>query len=163
MSYPPQPGATPDPYGQQPAVANQPQPRVVPDPTPTTHRSPDPVYEERIRPAKTSAAAAFALVFGVSALLSVLTVIVGPLGIVLALVGIVLGVVGIRNAKRVGVTGRGVAAGGLVLSVLALLIAAAVAAGVTFFINDDQAVDRLEQQVEQLRDQLPDDVNVPQP
>jgi Na+/melibiose symporter-like transporter len=129
---------------------------VAPPPT-------EPVYEERIRPAKTSAAAAFALVFGVSALLSVLTVIVGPVGIVLAIVGIILGIVGIRNAKRVGVTGRGVAIGGLVLSVVALLIAAALAAGISFYLNDEQAVDRLEQRVEQLRDQLPDDVNIPQP
>lgn len=155
MSYQaPQPG--PDPYANQwPAVANEPPPQVI--------RDPDPVYEERIKPAKTSAAAAFALVFGVSALLSVLTVIVGPLGVVLALIGIVLGVIGIRNARRVGVTGKGVATGGLVLSVVALLIAAAVAAGVTMFINDDQAVNRLEQQVQNLRDRLPDDVNVPQP
>ncbi len=121
------------------------------------------VYEERVRPAKTSAAAAFALVFGVSALLSVLTVIVGPLGIVLAIIGIILGIVGIRNARRVGVTGKGVATGGLVLSVIALLIAGLLAAGVTFFLNDDQAVNRLEQKVQQLRDQLPDNINVPQP
>lgn len=161
MSYPQQPGGNPDPYAQRPIVANEPPPRVVPDPvTPTPT---DPIYEDRVRPAKTSAAAAFALVFGVSALLSVLTVIVGPIGIVLAIIGIILGIVGIRNAKRVGVTGRGVAIGGLVLSVVALLIAAALAAGVTFYLNDEQAVDRLEQQVQQLRDQLPDDVNIPQP
>ncbi len=101
--------------------------------------------------------------FGVSALLSVLTVIVGPLGIVLAIIGIILGIVGIRNARRVGVTGKGVATGGLVLSVIALLIAGLLAAGVTFFLNDDQAVNRLEQKVQQLRDQLPDNINVPQP
>jgi hypothetical protein len=134
---------------------------VVPDPV--TPAPVEPVYEERIRPAKTSAAAAFSLVFGVSALLSVLTLVLGPLGILLAILGIILGIVGIRNAKRVGVTGRGVATGGLVLSVVALLVAAALAAGVSLFINDEQAVDRLEQQVQQLRDQLPDDVNIPQP
>ena len=111
MSY----QAQPDP--QRPAVANQPPPQVIPDsqstygtPVPqSTQRPAEPVYEERIRPAKTSAAAAFALVFGVSALLSVLTIIVGPLGIVLAIIGIILGIVGIRNARRVGVTGKGVA------------------------------------------------------
>ncbi len=147
MSYQPDP--------QRPYVANQPPPQVI--------RDPEPVYEERVRPAKTSAAAAFALVFGVSALLSVLTVIVGPLGIVLAIIGIILGIVGSRNARRVGVTGKGVATGGLVLSVIALLIAGLLAAGVTFFLNDDQAVNRLEQKVQQLRDQLPDNINVPQP
>lgn len=167
MSYQPQP----DP--QRPAVANEPPPRVIPDPAQPVAPAPAqpvagtapaaPIYEERIKPAKTSAAAAFALVFGVSALITVLTVVFGPIGIILSIIGIVLGSVGIRNAKRVGVTGRGVAIGGLVLSVVALLIAAALAAGITLFINDQSAVDRLEQQVQQLRDQLPDDVNVPQP
>lgn len=46
---------------------------------------------------------------------------------------------------------------------LALLIAGLLAAGVSIFINDDQAVNRLEQKVQELRDNLPDDVNVPQP
>ena len=45
----------------------------------------------------------------------------------------------------------------------ALDIAGLLAAGVTFFLNDDQAVNRLEQKVQQLRDQLPDNINVPQP
>lgn len=55
--------------------------------------------EHRIvqRPAKTSAAAAFALVFGVAALLSVLTVILSPVGLVLGIIGLVLGVLGIRE------------------------------------------------------------------
>lgn len=116
-----------------------------------------------IKPAKTSAAAAFALVFGVSALLSVLTVILSPLGLVLGLVGIVLGVVGMKMAGRIGVTGKGVAIGGLVLSVLAVLLAAAALIGITTVLNDDSAVARLEEQVQQLRDELPQDVDVPQP
>lgn len=157
MSY-----QAPDPY--QPGVQNQPPPRVVHDPNPTPPQVfNDPVYEERIKPAKTSAAAAFSLVFGVSALITVLTVIFGPLGIVLSIIGIILGIVGMKNAKRVGVTGKGVALGGLILSVISLLLGVALAAGITFYLNDDAAVERLEQQVQNLRDQLPDDVNVPQP
>lgn len=116
-----------------------------------------------LKPAKTSAAAAFSLVFGVSALLSVLTVLLSPLGVVLGLIGIVLGVVGMKMAKRVGVTGKGVAIGGLVLSVLAVLAGAAALIGVTTILNDDAAVERLEQRVEQMRDDLPQDVDVPQP
>lgn len=124
-----------------------------------------PTVEQRVstKPAKTSAAAAFALVFGLSALLSVLTVILSPLGLVLGLIGIALGVVGMKMAKRPGVTGKGVAIAGLVLSVLAVLLTVAIAIGLTTFVNDDSAVNRLEQQVERLRDQLPTDVNVPQP
>lgn len=172
MSYPPQPGSNPDPsYSPQPGVANEPPPRVVHDPpprvvedSPRVVRQPvEPIYEERTRPAKTSAAAAFALVFGVAALVTVLTVVFGPIGIILGLIGIVLGIIGIRNARRIGVTGRGVATGGLVLSLVAVLIAVAMAAGVTIFLNDQGAVDRLEQQVQNLRDQLPTDVEIPQP
>lgn len=110
--------------------------------------------------AKTSAAAAFSVVFGLSALLSVLTVILGPLGLVLGLIGLILGIVGISMAKRPGVTGRGVAIGGLTLSIVALALGGVMAAGATLFINDEQAVDRLEQQLQDWRDQLPEDVNI---
>ncbi len=150
-------------YEQQPQAATPPaQPIAEPTTYPTAAAGP--AYEERqlVRPAKTSAAAVFSLVFGVSALFSVLTVILGPLGIVLGIVGILLATFGIRNAKRVGVTGRGVAVGGLALSVIAVLLGAALALGVTFFLNDQRAVDRLEQQLQDWRDQLPSDVNIQQ-
>lgn len=113
--------------------------------------------------AKTSAAAAFALAFGVAAFVLVLTAILAPVGLVFGIVGLILGIVGIVTSRRVGVTGKGVAITGLVLSILAVLLAGALAVGVTTFINNQGAVDRLERQVEQLRDQLPRDVNVPQP
>ena len=106
--------------------------------------------------AKTSAAATFALVFGVSALICVLTAILSLPGLVLGIIGVVLGIVGLRMARRPGVTGRGVAIGGLVLSVLAVVLALAFAAGVTTFVNNESAVDRLERQVQDLRDKLPD-------
>src|ERR671921_1422811 len=69
-------------------------------------RTPSPEVEQRVmtRPAKTSAAAAFGLVFGVAALLSVLTVILSPVGLVLGIIGLILGFVGIRMARRTGVT-----------------------------------------------------------
>ncbi|RLP86638.1 MULTISPECIES: hypothetical protein [unclassified Micromonospora] len=104
--------------------------------------------------AKTSAAATFALVFGVSGLISVLTAILAWLGLVLGIIGIILGIVGLKMAARPGVTGRGVAIGGLVLSILAVLIGLGLAAGITTFINNEGAVDRLQQQVDDLRDKL---------
>ncbi|RKN50518.1 DUF4190 domain-containing protein [Micromonospora endolithica] len=104
--------------------------------------------------AKTSAAAAFALVFGVAALFSVLTAILAWIGVVLAIVGIVLGIIGLKMATRPGVTGRGVAIGGLVLSVLALLIGLALGAGITTFLNNEGAVDRIQEQVDDLRDRI---------
>ncbi len=80
--------------------------------------------EQRVvtKPARTSAAAVFALVFGVVAVFSVLTVILSPLGLVLGVIGVILGVVGLRMARRPGITGKGVASGGVVLSVVAVLV-----------------------------------------
>ncbi|KKK05741.1 DUF4190 domain-containing protein [Micromonospora sp. HK10] len=104
--------------------------------------------------AKTSAAATFALVFGVAALLSVLTAILASVGLVLGIIGVILGIVGLRMSQRPGVTGRGVAIGGLVLSVLAVLLGLALAAGISTFVNNKQAVDRLEKRVSDLRDKL---------
>jgi hypothetical protein len=105
--------------------------------------------------AKTSPVAAFALVFGVAALFCVLAVIYAPVGLVLGIIGLILGVLALRMTRRPGLTGRGVAIGGLVLSALAVLVAIAFAAGVTTFLNNEKAVDRLERQVEDLRDKLP--------
>jgi len=112
-------------------------------------------------PAKTSAAATFALVFGLSALLSFLTLILSPLALVLAVIGVLLGVAGLKMTKRRGVTGKGLAIAGLIMSVLVLVLGLLGAIGVSTFLNDDQAVNRLEQQVEQLRSQIPTDVELP--
>ncbi|MEW2384717.1 DUF4190 domain-containing protein [Micromonospora sp. NPDC047707] len=103
---------------------------------------------------KTSAAATFALVFGVSGLFSVLIAVLAPLGVVLGIIGVILGIVALRMARRPEVTGRGVAIGGLVLSGLAVLIGLALTAGVTTVVNNEAAVDRLQQQVDDLRDRL---------
>jgi hypothetical protein len=104
---------------------------------------------------KTSAAAAFALVFGLSALFCALTGILSPFAVLFGLIGIVLGVVGMKKAKLPGVTGRGVAIGGLVTAVLGLLLGAAVIAGAAALVNDDAQLDRLENRIEQLRQDAP--------
>ncbi len=128
-----------------------------------SHTATERLEEQRttVKPAKTSAAAVFSLVFGLSALLSVLTILLAPLAIILAIIGIILGVMGMKMAKRAGVTGKGVAIGGLVLSVIALLLAATAAIGITTFLNNDSAVNRLDKQVQKLRDNLPTKVEVP--
>ena len=92
-----------------------------------------------------------------------LTVVLSPAGLVLGLIGLVVSIAGIVMAGKPFVTGKALAVGGLVLSGLALLLSGALAAGVTFFLNDSSAVDRLEQQVQDLRDELPSDVEVPTP
>ncbi len=119
--------------------------------------------EQRVvtKPARTSVAAVFALVFGVVAVFSVLTVILSPLGLVLGVIGLILGVVGLRMARRPGITGKGVASGGVVLSVVAVLVAVAFAVGVVTFLNNQSAVDRLQHQVQNLREKLPTQVTVP--
>jgi hypothetical protein len=54
-----------------------------------------------------------------------------------------------------------VAIGGLVLSVIALILAIVAAAGVTTVLNNDKAVNRLDRQVQNLRDNLPSQVPTP--
>lgn len=122
-----------------------------------------PVYEERtvVKPARTSAAAAFALVFAVAAVVTVLTVVFGPVGVVLGIIGLGLGVVGIAASRKPGITGRGVALGAIVLSIVAILGGGAAMLGVQTILNDQSALDRMEQQVQRWRDQISGlDVNV---
>jgi hypothetical protein len=129
------------------------------------HRSGDPevVEEQRIVPAKTSTMAVLALVIGLTALYAFLSVILSPLGLVLAVVGMLLGIGGIRRAREQGVTGKYVAVSGFVLSSIALIGSIVLAAGVATFLNDDAAVQRLENSVQELRDDLPEEVDIPQP
>lgn len=110
---------------------------------------------EHLRNAKTSAAAAFALVFGVSALLSAMTGLLAPLAVILGLIGLILGVVGIRMARRPAVTGKGVAIGAVFLSVLALLLGSITVAGVVTALNNQKSVDRIEKQLERVKKNLP--------
>lgn len=115
------------------------------------------------RPARTSVAAAVALALGVAAVLCVLTVVLSPVGLVLGVLGLILGIIGIRAARKVGTTGSGVAKTGLVFSVLSVIAAIAFAVGAVTFLNNQGAVDRLDQQVQNLRDKLPTSVSVPTP
>ena len=96
--------------------------------------------------AKTSAAATFALVFGLAALFCALTAILSPAAVLFGIIGIVLGIVGLAMAKRPNVTGKGVAIGGLVTSVLG---------GLSALVNDEARLDQLQNQVDDLRGDLP--------
>jgi 1,4-dihydroxy-2-naphthoate octaprenyltransferase len=119
--------------------------------------------EHRTRPAKTSTTAVFALVFGLLALVFALTVVLSPVALILGIVGIVLGVLGLKAVRRVGITGRGVAVSGLVLSVIAVLLVGAVAAGVITALNNESAVNWMEERVNDLRDQIPEDIEIDTP
>ena len=120
----------------------------------STHRV-DSTHGTSTQPAKTSAAAVFSLVFGLAALFCALTAILSPAAVVFGIVGIVLGVVGLKMAKRVGVTGKGVALGGLVTAVLGLLLGGAVIAGLSALVNDERRLDQLQNQIDGLRAEAP--------
>ncbi len=113
------------------------------------------VIPARTKPAKTSAAAAFGLVFGLSALFCALTAILAPLAVLFGLTGLVLGIVGMKKAKLVGVTGKGVALGGLLTAVLGLLLGGAVLAGAAFLVNSPAGLDRVQSELDKLRNNLP--------
>lgn len=113
-----------------------------------------------VRP-KTSAAAVFGLVFGLSALFCALTAVLSPVAVVFGLLAVVLSVIGLRKAKRWNVTGRGVAIGGLVLGVLGLLIGGTLLAGLTTVLNDQRQVDRIERRLNDLKENLPTQVPTP--
>ena len=111
--------------------------------------------EHRVMPAKTSAAATFALVFGLAALFCALTAILAPAAVLFGIIGIILGVFGMKMAKKVGVTGKGVALGGLITAVLGLLLGGGVLAGAAVLVNSESGLSRLQTQVEKLQDKAP--------
>ncbi|CAN5309876.1 hypothetical protein BH20ACT8_BH20ACT8_14630 [soil metagenome] len=136
---------TPDPRTDPPAA----------EPRATDPRSDDVVVEERRSveapvPAKTSAAAAFALVFGLSALICAVAVISAPVAVLFGIIAIILGVVGRGRAKREWhVTGSGVAMSGIILGVLGLLLGGLIIAGVATFLSNPELQQDLRQQIEQ--------------
>lgn len=106
--------------------------------------------------AKTSVAAVFALVFGLIGLLAALTGLLAPVAVVFGLIGLILGIVGIRAGKKPRTTGRGVAIGGLVLSVIALLLGAAAIIGVATTVSSNpQILDQLTNLFNNARSQVP--------
>lgn len=117
--------------------------------------------EYETRPAKTSVAAAFALIFGVAALLFVLSVILSPVGLVLSIIGIILGIIGMKRGAQPGLTGKGVAIGGLVLSVIALILSLIIAAGITTVLNDESYLNRIEGWLNTAQEKLPENPEIP--
>lgn len=121
----------------------------------TTTRTVDRSQDVRVKPAKTSAAATFALVFGLAALFCALTGILSPAAVLFGIIGLVLAVVGFTMTKRLGVTGKGLAIGGLVTSLLGLLLGGAIIAGAAAFVNDASNLDRIQGFIDDARENLP--------
>ena len=103
---------------------------------------------------KTSAAAVFSLVFGLAALFCALTGILAPAAVLFGIIGLILAFAGFKMAKRLGVTGKGVAIGGLITSLLGFLLGGAILAGAAVYVND-QGLDRLQQQFDNAVDKAP--------
>jgi len=106
------------------------------------------------RPAKTSAAAVFALVFGLAALFCALTAILSPAAVVFAVLGLILAVAGLKMAKKPGVTGKGVAIGGLVTALLGLILGGVVIGGLAAVVNDKTQLDRIQHYIDNARAKL---------
>ncbi len=107
------------------------------------------------RPAKTSAAVAFALVFGLAALFCALTAILSPAAVVFAVLGLILAVAGLKMANKPGVTGKGVAIGGLVTALLGLILGGVVIGGLAAVVNDKTQLDRIQHYIANARAKLP--------
>ena len=129
---------------------------------PDTAITAEPEVEHRIKRAKTSAAAATALAIGAAAFVLTLLVLFFPVALMLGVIGLLLAIVGFRATKKPGITGKAVALIGMLLSVVSIIFGAVYAAGVVTVLNDEAAVNRIEQQVQNLRDRLPNTVDVPQ-
>ena len=123
----------------------------------------EPEVEHRIKRAKTSAAAAIALAIGSAAFVLTLLVLFFPVALILGVIGLLLGIVGFRATRKPGVTGKAVALAAILLSSVSILLGGVFAAGVVTVLNNETAVNRIEQQVENLRDRLPNNVDIPQP
>ena len=118
------------------------------------------VYERRVRPARTSTAATFGLLSGLTALLATLTVILAPIGVILSIVGLILSVLGFRSSRRPGITGRTIAISGMLLSSIALILGVVLVSGAITVLNDESAVNWMEDQVQELRNNLPSQSDV---
>lgn len=116
---------------------------------------PGKVATEYRKKARTSTAAAFALAISSAAAVLTLLAVFFPIAPILGVIGLLLGIVGIRAAKRPDITGRGVCVSAIVLSLFSIVMGVLFAAGVVTVLNDQNAVNRIERQVENLHDRLP--------
>ncbi len=126
----------------------------------TSHRSPTDHSDERAPDtggrARTSAAAVFALIFGLLALLAALTGLLAPVAVVLGIVGLILAIIGMKAGKKPHTTGRGVAIGGLVLAVIGLLIGIAALIGVASVVSSNpQILDQITNLLNNARSKIP--------
>lgn len=105
--------------------------------------------------AKTSAAAVFALVFGLAALFCALTAILSPAAVLFGILGLILAAAGLKMAKRPGITGKSVAVGGLVTALLGLILGGVVLGGLATVLNNKSQLDRIQSFLDKQQAKLP--------
>lgn len=116
---------------------------------------------EDLPKAKTSAAATFALMFGVLAFFGILSILFSPIALPLAVLGLILGIVGIARTRDPEVTGKVLAVVGLVLSLLALLLTVAAVVGGFFLFDDPGVISWMENRLADVKANLPSEVPAP--
>ncbi|MBA2640218.1 MAG: DUF4190 domain-containing protein [Nocardioidaceae bacterium] len=111
--------------------------------------------------AKTSATAVFALIFGLLAFFGILSILFSPIALPLAVLGLIFGVVGIKRTTEPQRTGKALAIIGLILSVLALVLAVAAVVGGFILLDDPGVIDWLDTRLADARENLPAEVPKP--
>lgn len=149
MSQPPYSNDPPpqQPYGEQ-------QPGQQPYGQQQSHQQPyqqQPYSTHGSSGAGSNAPAIAALITGIIALLLSWIPGINLLGFLLAIVAIVTGVIGMKKAGQPGGSGKGLAIGGLVTGILAILVTFLVYAGLAAIFNNadvQQQLEELEQQTQ---------------
>ncbi len=78
-----------------------------------------------------------------------------------AVLSLILTVAGLKMAKKPGVTGKGVAIGGLVTALLGLILGGVVIGGLAAVVNDNTQLDRIQHYIDNARAKLPSTQQVP--
>jgi hypothetical protein len=116
--------------GEQPPYAVPPQFGQVPTPPPGYGPYPGYPYPLAAPPQKNSMAVT-ALVLGIVGLCTSLFYVGGVIGVV----GLIFSIIGLRSAKRMGGAGKGMAIGGLVTSIVAIILNVAEIVVIVFLVH----------------------------
>lgn len=73
----------------------------------------------------------------------------------LGIIGPVLAAAGLKRARKPGITGRGVAVGGLMTALLGTILGGVVLGGVAAIVNNNSQLDRIQTYIDDARAKLP--------
>ena len=136
----------------QPPYSNDPPPPSYGEQSPGQPQYQQQPYQQPYAAAQssgTNGAAVAALITGIIALLLSWIPAINILGFLLAIVAIVTGFIGMKKANAPGGSGKGLAIGGLVTGILAILVTVLVYAGLAAIFSNPE----LQQQLEEIEQQ----------